>query len=204
MSRTEIQRVLDFWFAGRELDSPRVDSRMERWFGSDDRLDGQIRDEFGELVDKASDGKLEDWDRTPEGRLALIILLDQFRRHMHRSSADAFKRDEMALKICVEGIEAGVHEKLTPVQRLFFFIPMQHAESLPIQKKSVDVYRALADSVTETMRETFLTALHFAELHHDIVAAYGRFPHRNRVLRRKNTAIEATYLAGDSPSFGQE
>lgn len=203
MSQSEIQRVLDFWFAGRSMDSPRVDSRMDRWFGVDEDLDNQIRDEFGDLVEQASDGELLDWTETAEGRLALIILLDQFRRSIYRNSPDAFMQDHLALKICIEGTIDGCHKELTPIQNLFFFMPMQHAESLAVQKKSVGIFTALAESVTETLRETFETTAQFAELHHDIVAWFGRFPHRNAILGRPNTAAEATYLAGDSPTFGQ-
>jgi len=203
MTDPEIRRVLDFWFANDVLDSPRLDSRMNRWFGNDEELDSQIREEFGPLVNLASDGKLMNWTETPEGRLALIILLDQFRRNIYRGLAEAFSRDNMAIRICIEGTVAGDYKYLKPIQRLFFFMPLQHSESLKIQKKSVSIFSALAESVSETFRETFLTTVDFAELHHDIIAEFGRFPHRNSVLGRKNTAAEAAYLASDNPSFGQ-
>lgn len=203
MSESEIQRVLAFWFAGNKRDSPRVDSRMDRWFGVDEGLDNLIRDEFGALVEQASNGELMDWAETAEGRLALIIVLDQFRRNIHRNSPDAFTHDNLALKLCIEGTIDGYHKELTPMQQLFFFMPLQHAESLAVQEKSVGIFSALAESVTETLRETFQTAAQFAELHHDIVAEFHRFPHRNAILRRKETPAEAAYLASDSPTFGQ-
>ncbi len=203
MSESDIQRVLDFWFAGSGMDSPRVDSRMERWFGVDDGLDSEISEKFGGLIQQASDHKLVDWAQTPEGRLALIILLDQFRRSIYRGSAEAFTLDHVALKLCIDGTVAGDHKKLTAMQRLFFFMPLQHAESVPVQKKSVSIFQALAEDATDTLRETFQTTAHFAELHHDIVVEFGRFPHRNKILGRQNTDAEATYLAGDSPAFGQ-
>jgi len=203
MTDAEFGRVLDFWFADDVLDSPRLDSRMNRWFGNDAELDEQIRHEFGPLVNLASDGKLMHWTDTPEGRLALIILLDQFRRNIYRGLAEAFTRDNMAIRICIEGTVAGDYKYLKPIQRLFFFMPLQHSESLKIQKKSVSIFSKLAESVSETFRETFLTTADFAELHHDIIAEFGRFPHRNFILGRQNTAAEAAYLAGDSPSFGQ-
>jgi uncharacterized protein (DUF924 family) len=203
MTDAEFGRVLDFWFADDVLDSPRLDSRMNRWFGNDAELDEQIRHEFGPLVNLASDGKLMHWTDAPESRLALIILLDQFRRNIYRGLAEAFARDNMAIRICIEGTVAGDYKYLKPVQRLFFFMPLQHSESLKIQKKSVSIFGKLAESVSETFRETFLTTADFAELHHDIIAEFGRFPHRNFILGRQNTAAEATYLAGDNPSFGQ-
>lgn len=203
MVNDDIQRVLDFWFSGSELNSPQVDSRMERWFGSDPGLDADIRSQFSDLVQAASDGELMDWAGTPEGRLALIILLDQFRRNIFRGTADAFKKDPLALKICVEGTMNNDHKDLSEMQRMFFFMPLQHAESLKIQDKSVDIYKALADSVSGTLHETFLTTAHFAELHRDIVAEFGRFPHRNPILGRKNSKAESEYLAADTSPFGQ-
>lgn len=203
MGKSDIQRVLEFWFADTAMDSPRVDSRMDRWFGVDEGFDRQIREEFGDLVQQASANKLTDWADTPEGCLALIILLDQFRRNIYRGSAEAFTLDHIALKLCIDRTIAGDHKKLDAIQCLFFFMPLQHAESVPVQKKSVGIYQALAEESTDTMRETFLTAAQFAELHHDIVVEFGRFPHRNDILGRQNTDAEATFMAGDSPNFGQ-
>jgi uncharacterized protein (DUF924 family) len=199
----DIRRVLDFWFSAAELDAPQIDSRMERWFSTDPAFDEQVRREFGALVDQALAGGLEDWAATAEGRLALILLLDQFPRNIHRGTAQAFAGDRRALKLCVEGTMANGYKDLTPIQRVFFFMPLQHAESAGVQEKSVRIYTALAEGVSATLRETFLTFASFAELHRDIVARFGRFPHRNRYLGRANTPEEDEYLAGDAPSFGQ-
>jgi uncharacterized protein (DUF924 family) len=196
MTQDLIQSVLEFWFAGNKLDSPRVDSRMDRWFGdSNDALSRQIQEKFGELVQRASAGELDDWKSTPGGRLALIILLDQFRRHIYGGTAEAYTHDKEALTISVEGTIGGDHKSLSAIQRMFYFMPLQRSESLKFQQKSVAIYTALANSVSETLRETFLTAAHFAELRHDIVAEFGRFPHRNRALGREDTAAERAYLA---------
>jgi uncharacterized protein (DUF924 family) len=203
MQDEAIGRVLDFWFSATELDAPQIDSRMERWFSSDPALDAQIRAEFGPLVDQALEGRLDHWAATAEGRLALILLLDQFCRNIHRGTAMAFAGDRRALKLCVEGSMGNEYRSLSPVQRVFFFMPLQHAESLPVQDKSVRIYSALAEGVSDTLRETFLTFAQFAELHRDIIARFGRFPHRNRHLGRANTPEEDAYLAGDAPSFGQ-
>lgn len=203
MSQTEISSVLDFWFSDAELDSPEIDSRMDRWFGSSDDLDRQIQEQFGELIDRASAGELDHWAESPQGRLALIIVLDQFRRNIYRGEAAAFTHDKQALKLSIEGTISGAHKELSPLQKMFFFMPLQHAESLKIQEKSVGIFNALAESVSDTLRETFLTAAHFAELHRDIVAEFGRFPHRNAVLGRENSSTEAEYLSGEAPSFGQ-
>ncbi len=199
----DIRRILDFWFSKQELSAPQIDSRMERWFGADPAQDQQIGREFGELVSLALDGRLDAWAATAEGRLALILLLDQFCRNIHRGTPRAFAGDRQALKLCVEGSMGNEYKTLSPVQRVFFFMPLQHAESLSVQEKSVRIFNALAESVSETLKETFLTFAHFAELHRDIVERFGRFPHRNRHLGRANTPEEEAYLAAEGPTFGQ-
>ncbi|UCG73974.1 MAG: DUF924 domain-containing protein [Chromatiales bacterium] len=203
MSAAEYEDVLSFWFDGCEQDAPHIDARMDRWFGNDARLDDEIGERFGTLVAQASNGKLDHWADEPRGRLALIILIDQFRRNIHRGTAEAFSRDGQALKFCVDGIVNRAYKKLRPEEQIFFFMPLQHAESSKLQDKSVSIYRALANKVSETQRETFMTTAQFAELHRDIVEQFGRFPHRNRVLGRENTEAEEAYLANEGVSFGQ-
>jgi uncharacterized protein (DUF924 family) len=130
-------------------------------------------------------------------------VLDQFRRNIYRGTADAFSKDKAALKLCVEGAMAKTDQGLTPIQRVFFYMPLQHAESKKVQAKSVELFTKLAAAVTPTYRETFETITQFAELHRDIIEQFGRFPHRNRLLGRENTPEEDEYLSSDSPDFGQ-
>ena len=173
------------------------------WFGEDPVFDHEVEKEFGDDVNAACAGRLDHWAAEPHGRLALILLIDQFRRNIYRNSAKAFSKDRLALKLCVEGAMEKKDRSLTPIQRVFFYMPLQHAESRKVQAKSVELYNRLAEVVTLTYRETFLTVAQFAELHKDIIDQFGRFPHRNTLLDRENTAEEAEYLAGDSPDFGQ-
>ncbi len=198
-----IDRILAFWFKAHELSAPQIDGRMDIWFGEDPVFDHEIAKEFADDVEEASTGRLDHWAHKPHGRLALILLLDQFRRNIYRNSAEAFALDKAALKLCVEGAMEKKDAGLTPIQRVFYYMPLQHAESRKVQAKSVQIYRRLADAVSPTYRETFETIAQFAELHRDIVERYGRFPHRNRLLNRKNTPDEAEFLAGDAPTFGQ-
>jgi uncharacterized protein (DUF924 family) len=198
-----IDAILSFWFKEQELSAPQVDRRMDIWFGEDPVFDHEVKKEFASDVESASAGKLDHWAHQPRGRLALILLLDQFRRNIYRNTADAFAMDKAALKLCVEGAMAKKDKGLSPIQRVFFYMPLQHAESRKIQAKSVEIYKRLAEAVSPTYRETFETVAQFAELHHDIVEQFGRFPHRNRLLGRQNTPDEDQYLAGDSPDFGQ-
>ncbi len=203
MTDPDIRRNLDFRVQPGTMDQPGIDSRMDRWFTTDAVTDAVIRTEFGAMVEKASKGLLDDWVAMPEGRLALILLLDQFRRHIYRGTQSAFSRDPIALKLCVEGAMKGEYKALTPFQQAFFFMPLQHAESLKIQERSAKIYAGMVNGVSETLRATFATFAQFAELHHDIIESFGRFPHRNKVLGRPNTAEEEQYLESGGPKFGQ-
>lgn len=199
-----IERVLSFWFKERTMTAPQIDARMDTWFGEDAAFDHEIEQIFADDIKRASQGKLTHWGETARGRLALILLIDQFRRNVHRGSAAAFSHDKLALKLCVEGAMRQMDNELTPIERVFFYMPLQHAESRRVQEKSVAIYERLANAVSATYRETFETVLQFAELHRDIVERFGRFPHRNTLLGRADTPEEAEYLAGDdAPDFGQ-
>ncbi len=201
--QARIDAVVAFWFKEHQLSAPQIDRRMDIWFGEDPAFDHEIRQAFATDVEKASEGELDHWADEPRGRLALILLLDQFRRNIYRGTAKAFEKDKAALKLCVEGAMQKKDRGLTPIQRVFFYMPLQHAESRKVQAKSVELFRRLAEAVSPTLKETFLTIAQFAELHHDIIEQYGRFPHRNAVLGRDNTPEEDEYLAGDAPDFGQ-
>jgi len=201
--QARIEAILSFWFKEHELSAPQIDRRMDIWFGEDPVFDHEIEKEFSNDVELACEGQLKHWAAEPRGRLALIILIDQFRRNIYRNTAKAFSKDKLALKLCVEGAVEKKDKVLTPIQRVFFYMPLQHAESAKVQAKGVELYNRLAESVSPTYEATFLTVAQFAELHKDIIDQFGRFPHRNELLGRKNTAEEDEYLAGDSPDFGQ-
>ncbi|MDH5215277.1 MAG: DUF924 domain-containing protein [Gammaproteobacteria bacterium] len=201
--QVRIDAVLAFWFEEKELSAPQIDGRMDIWFGEDPVFDLEISKEFSDDVDRASEGKLDHWANEPRGRLALILLLDQFRRNIYRNTADAFSCDKQALKLCVEGAMEKKDKGLSPIERVFFYMPLQHAESRKVQQKSCDIFNKLAEAMSPTYKETFQTIAQFAELHRDIVERFGRFPHRNSLLGRRNTPDEEEFLTGDSPNFGQ-
>ncbi len=197
-----IDRILDFWFKEHEASAPQIDRRMDIWFGEDPVFDEEIKNEFSNDIEQASSGALDHWAHKPKGRLALILLIDQFRRNIYRGTAKAFELDRVALKLCVEGAMAKIDAGLTPIQRIFFYMPLQHAESLKVQKKAVALFTKFAEAVSPTHKETFSTFAQFAELHCDIIEQFGRFPHRNKLLGRENTPEEQEYLA-DAVDFGQ-
>ena len=198
-----IETVLTFWFQGRALSAPRIERRMKIWFGEDPAFDHQIEREFRHDVEAASAGRLIHWADAPRGRLALILLLDQFRRNIYRGAAAAFSHDRMALELCMGGLLDNQDHDLAPIEQVFFYMPLQHAESRPAQARSVALYGRLARTGTPACRKLFERIARFAELHARIIQTFGRFPHRNALLGRENTAAETEYLAGDAPDFGQ-
>jgi len=203
VDQARIETILAFWFQEKALSAPQIDGRMDIWFSDDPTFDQEIRNDFLRDIEDASSGRLDHWAKAPRGRLALILLLDQFRRNIYRGTPEAYALDGKALKICVEGAMNKGDQGLTAIQRVFFYLPLQHAESLRVQAKSVAIFQRLADVVTPTYTETFVTILQFAELHHDIVEQFGRFPHRNEILGRDNTPEESEYLAGDVLAVAQ-
>ncbi|MGI9290400.1 MAG: DUF924 family protein [Gammaproteobacteria bacterium] len=195
MSGEKIQEVLDFWFATRQLDELTIDSRMDRWFDDDVDFNATLTKKFKVTAEQALNAELDDWVNTPHGQLALILLLEQFPRKIYGNTEESLRGDRKALKICEQGVVNESYKTLSAIEQLFFFMPLQRAESIKIQNTSVKVFRSLADRVSETMRDTFDTVAHFAELRHDIIKEFGRFPHRNASLGRANTSDEDFYLS---------
>ena len=200
MTGRRAQAVLDFWFGPDPLAPHHVTERMQLWFGSDDPAelvaarDAALVQRFGDLMQAAALGDLDHWSSSPHRLLALILLLDQFPRHAFRGRALAFSRDQKALALALDGLQTGADAALSPVQRLFFYLPLQHAESAEIQDESVAAYRRLAADAPAEQREFFTGSLEFAEQHRRIVQRFGRFPHRNAPLARRSTAEEIDYL----------
>lgn len=203
------QDVLDFWFGDDPLSPSEIPQRIRLWFGGDDPPEiRELRDEdmtqrFGPLLRKAAAGELDDWAGSPHRLLALVLLLDQIPRNVYRGTARAFQQDEKALAFAQEGMHTGADCALTPIQRVFLYMPLQHSESPDVQDESVAAFRGLLAEVPEKHRPVFEGCLDFAELHQRIVKRFGRFPHRNRVLGRRSSAAEQTYLDEEAETFGQ-
>lgn len=197
----EARAVLDFWFG--ELDGQGMPSRamMARWFDRDDRLDTEIRDRFAAELGQAE--RLNHWRSTPHGTLALVILVDQFARNIHRGSPQAFARDPLALSIAHEAIDAGTDCGLRPIERVFLYMPLEHAEDPESQERSAACFHALADEVPLELREQFRHFAAFADSHREVIQRFGRFPHRNEVLGRESTSAEIEYLSNGAPDWGQ-
>ncbi len=194
--------VLDFWFGdGLQLDWPSQDHN-ELWFGGGPAQDEVIRQRFGPLVDEALNGGLIEWETEPRTRLALIVLLDQLSRNVHRGQRRAFDGDARAQRLTRRSIAEGMDTTLTPAGCVFLYMPLMHAEHLALQEECVARFQKLVDSSPEGLRDKLNSNLRFAVVHRDIVAQYGRFPYRNAVLGRESTPEEDEFLK-NGPRFGQ-
>jgi len=177
--------VLGFWFA----------LTPEQHFARSDKLDAEIRSRFGPLRDRVLGSGAEGWRDDPETLLAAIILLDQFSRNVYRGDARAFAQDNRAQTLVLEGLERRDDEALTPLERVFAYLPLEHAEDLALQWRSVTLFRALALQASPNARGQYENFLDYARRHCEVITRYGRFPHRNALLGRPSTPDELAYLA---------
>lgn len=194
---TDALAVLDFWF-GRPDDPDHAQPRLA-WFKKDDAFDAQIHQRFGPLIERALLGDIDHWLTRPVEplpALAQLIVLDQFTRNTFRGTARAFAGDARALQTARALVASGADRALTGVQRSFVYLPFEHAEDLSHQRTSLQLYQQLAQD--EPARTT---TIEWAQKHLDIIARFGRFPHRNAALGRESTAEEAAFLLTPGSSF---
>ena len=182
-ARANSQEVLDFWFGT----NPGV--YRNEWFKKNPSFDQEIKTRFLKTYELAAAGKLNEWRKTPQGMLALIIVLDQFPRNMFRGEARAFATDTLALRYAMEGVRRHFDKRVLPVQRSFYYLPYEHSEKLVHQKTSILLFADLGRN--SGRGETLLYALK----HQAIIKKFGRFPHRNSILGRKSTAAEEVFIS---------
>lgn len=199
----EIQQVLQFWF-GHSIDSATASSQAHLWWRKRPEVDQQIREDFADGLRDLTRGKYRDWLQTARGRLAAIIVLDQFSRNMYRDKPQAFAQDALALQWCLEGLKTEIDLQLEPIERVFFYLPLEHSEDLQLQDLACRKFAELLDQVTllgtESDGNTYEGFYEFAERHRQVIQKFGRFPHRNRILGRVNSEAEQQYL--DTPGSG--
>ena len=195
------EHILDFWFGPRSGDSVTANRQAGLWWSKDPDVDADIRARFEKLIQAAADGQYADWHQHARGRLALIILLDQFSRNIWRDTPKAFRFDALARQWCKEGLAARQDTQLRPVERVFFYLPLEHSEDRDDQQRSVILFRELAASAPTDAMNTFAFFLNYALQHQDIIDKYGRFPHRNKILGRESTPEETAFLKEPGSSF---
>ena len=194
--------ILEFWFRDG-LDSGWPSQNLDAlWWGGGAELDREIDQRFGHLVREAVSGGLADWESAPLGRLALVLLLDQFTRNVFRGRPEAFNGDARAQALATDVSAPAWDEALPLAGRVFQNMPLTHAENLMLQEEGVRRCGLLLAAAPAGRKEDLEKFLKSAEQHRNIIAAYGRFPHRNAALGRENAASEQDFLR-NGPRFGQ-
>lgn len=196
------QSLLDFWFGDDADDATRAKRQAPLWWGKSSETDALIASRFGVLAEAAATGALAHWAEVPVGRLALILLLDQLPRNIHRATPGAFAQDPLARDLCLKGLSLGADKALSPLARVFFYLPLEHAESHEQQVRSVTLFEALAaEQAGGPAQATFAGFADFARRHQLIIERFGRFPHRNAILGRTSTPEEAEFLQQPGSGF---
>jgi len=190
-----------FWFGSDPDEATAIARQSPLWWGKSAETDSAIRERFGPLLNRAAAGELDHWRATPRGLLALTLITDQLPRNIHRGSPRAFDCDPLARAWCREAIERGADLSSRPMERVFFYLPLEHSEELADQLEAIRLFRDLADSVDVPLRPAFDGFLDYAIRHHAVIERFGRFPHRNAILGRASTAEELEFLQQPGSSF---
>jgi uncharacterized protein (DUF924 family) len=191
----EAEEVLSFWFPEDLVDADLETLRRhgKRWMAGGPEVDREITERFGALLERARGGELDHWADTPRGRLALIIVLDQFSRNIYRGSPLSYSQDEKALKLALEGIDLGMDRELEPVERNFFWLPLGHSEDLALHERSVKHAEEEAINAPDHLRVMAEFGVSQARAARSVIARFGRHPHRNEILGCTSTPEELEY-----------
>lgn len=181
--------ILTFWFGDPALPHSEYGQARQIWFRKDPAFDQQVRSRFLPHYEAARRGDCDRWTQAPKGALALIVLLDQFPRNMFRDTPRSFEADPQALAVAQAAIAQGYDAALLPVERQFLYLPLEHSENLTHQHQAVTLFEALVQTAPALQ-----DALQYAYRHRDVIARFGRFPHRNQILGRVSTPEEAAFL----------
>ncbi len=195
------EEVLSYWFPEgiNDADLQTLRRQGKRWMAGGPEVDKEITKRFGELLEQARRGELDHWAETPRGRLALIIVLDQFSRNIYRGSPLSYAQDEKALELALEGIEVGMDRELGAVERNFFWLPLGHSEDLALHERSVRHVEEEAANAPPHQRAMAEFGVSQAKAARSVIARFGRHPHRNEILGRPSTPEELEYLRTETP-----
>lgn len=194
--------VLDHWFGSEKEDLQIIEAKSKLWFGKDPRVDQEIAQKFAVLMEQAARGEPAAGSLTkPLAHLAQILLLDQFTRNVYRGTANAFAGDPAALQITLAGLNREEDQLLRPVERVFYYLPLEHSEELLHQNRSVELFRQLQAALPASWQAAFGGFVDYAVRHQVVVERFGRFPHRNVILGRTSTAAEQEFLQQPNSSF---
>lgn len=200
-----IADIVTFWLADSRDNPDRASDRRDWWYRGGPAVDEEIHARFGDAVRRACtrDPEIMAWRDTPEGALALVLLLDQFTRNIRRGTVDAYAGDPLAFEVVEHAIDRGLDRALHPVARIWLYHPFHHSEAVEEQDRGLGILRALKRDAEPAWQAYVDRSIQGWTRHRDIVARFGRFPHRNAVLGRDSTAEELAHMAAGGESFGQ-
>ncbi len=195
------EAVREFWFGRPDPSSANIEERIDFWFAAGPEVDAEIHQRFGTAVRSALTGQLNAWKKSAPDCLALVILLDQFPRLIHRGTPEAYSGADKARALSLDAIERDADRALSILERAFLYMPLQHAEDASLQKQSVAAFKNLVDESSHELRLHMQRFLASARTHHDIIERFGRFPHRNGIRGRACTLAEIEYLRTPATLF---
>ncbi len=196
-----IDSVIRFWF-GESHSSADINAQKKRvWWSKNEEIDAEITARFSELVDAVASGELDHWNESHQGLLASIICTDQFPRNIYRGHSRSFSYDAVALRFARQAVAMGFDRKVQLIKRVFIYMPFEHSEEISDQEQAVALMQSLVDQAADEEKEIFAGFLNFAIRHRDVVAEFGRFPHRNTILGRESTEQEIAFLEQPGSSF---
>lgn len=196
------QDVLAYWIAGASEDADQAGAQNQLWFQKSAATDAEIKARFGESLKALSQGLADDWAaRGARERLAAIIVLDQFSRNIFRGEPGSFSQDALAHRLAQNGLATGEDMSLSEAERIFFYLPFEHAETLTDQDRSVALFEALVADARPAFKPLCESTLEYAHKHREVIVRFGRFPHRNAILGRDNTPAEIDYLSQPGAGF---
>jgi uncharacterized protein (DUF924 family) len=201
MAVAHFGEVLEFWFGDSGTTADVVARQGKLWFGKSAEADALVTERFGDTLAAAMAGELADWQDSPVGRLALLIVLDQFPHHVWRGDGRSFSCDDTALALALDTIKLGDDELVSPLARVFIYLPLEHAEKIDVQDLSVAMYEKLLADADDSEKAVFENFLDYARKHQEVVARFGRFPHRNEMLGRVSTPEEIDFLRQPGSRF---
>lgn len=189
-----IHELLKFWFGDAGYADLPASNRTNLWFGDNNKVKLQLIQLFGQDFEEAKAGVLDHWAKTARGKLALIILLDQFPRYIYRDTPEAFAFDAKAQILCLEGLQEKADHALTLIERIFFYMPLVHAEKIDLQEHSIKLYQDLTSLSFSETTQLYQLFLAYAYAHFRVIQEFGRFPQRNAALGRASTNQELAFL----------
>lgn len=194
MTDNTYEDVLKYWFGRVELTIVPSERRSRIWFGDDPIIDEEMTKSFGDVLNNAALGKYKSWHNSSRGQLAMVLLYDQFSRHIYRGQAQSYAYDKAALDVVLNGIDQESDHELSLIERVFYYFPLLHSESLSYQETASRAYEILSELAFNETHVIYDSFLKFARHHHMLITRFGRFPQRNSALGRESTLEEKDYL----------